>query len=158
MLVLALTAAATASAVAAWMFDRSRSRRRNQRGACGACGASWADTECDDPYLIHGLLVCEDCAVKAKRRMPWELGALAGWAALLTGIAVTALFTGSAKDAVFFISGSTGIVVIGTVQLMKLANRRAQRRIASGDLPGLRALDTDTRADTKAALTHGSSD
>ena len=151
MLVFALTAAAAASATLAWMLDRRRSRRRNKQGECGACGVSWAERS-GDPYLIHGLLVCEDCAVKAKRRMPWELGALAGWAALLTGLAVTTLMTGSAKDVAFFVAGSTGVVVLGTVQLMKLANRRAQRRIASGEFPDFEALGTGTTTEEKAAL------
>ena len=83
MLVLALTAAAGASAVGAWILDLRRCRRRNEQGACGACSVSSADTPSGDPYLIQGRLVSEDCAENAKRRMPWELGALAGWAALI---------------------------------------------------------------------------
>ena len=154
MLVLALTSAAGA-AVLAWLVDQRRCRRRNEQGECGACGVSWAETPSGDPYLIHGRLVCEDCAEKAKRRMPWELGALAGWAALLTGLAVTTLATGSAKDAAFFIAGSMGVVVLGTVQLMKLANRNAQRRIAAGEFPDFNALVPETNTDAKAALDDG---
>ncbi len=155
MLVLALAAAAGASATAAWLFDRRRARRRNEQGECGACGVSWAETPSGDPYLIHGRLVCEDCAEKAKRRMPWELGALAGWAALITGFVVTTLATCSAKDVSFFIAASTGVVVLGTVQLMKLANRRAQRRIAAGEFPDFNAVGPETNTDAKAALTEG---
>ena len=155
MLVLALTAAAVASAAVAWMVDQRRCRRRNEQGACGACSVSWAETPSGDPYLIHGRLVCEDCAEKAKRRMPWELGALAGWSALLTGLAVTTLATGSAKDAAFFIAASMGVVLFGTVQLMKLANRRAQRRIAAGEFPEFNALGAEVNTDANAALTDG---
>ena len=154
MVVLALTAAA--GAVAAWMLDLRRSRRRNKEGQCGACGVSWAETGSGDPYLIHGRLVCEDCAGKARRRMPWELGALAGWSALLAGAAVTSLAAGSAKDLAFFIAGSTGIVFLGTVQLMKLANRRAQRRIAAGEFPDLTSLGPQGSKNAKKALRDGS--
>ena len=155
MLVLALTVAAGGSAMVAWLLDRRRCRRRNGQGECGACGVLWAEARSGDPYLLHGRLVCEDCAEKAKRRMPWELGALAGWAALLSGLAVTAVATGSAKDVAFFISASTGVVVVGAVQLMKLANRSAQRRIAAGEFPGFNALGTEPDTDAKAALTEG---
>lgn len=57
--------------------------------------------------------------------------------------------TGSAKDAAFFVAGSTGVVVLGTVQLMKLANRRTQRRIASGEFPDFEALGTGTTTEEK---------
>ena len=73
MLVLALTAVAGVSAVAAWIADRRRCRQRNERGECGACSVPWGESGSGVPYLIHGRLVCEDCAEKAKRRMPWEL-------------------------------------------------------------------------------------
>ncbi len=155
MLVLVLAAAAGASAVVAWMLDRRRCRRRNKQGACGACGATWAEAGSGDPYLIHGRLVCEDCAAKAKRRMPWELGALAGWAGLLTGLAVATIATGSVKDVAFFVAASTGAVLLGTVQLMKLANQNAQRRIAAGEFPDFKTLGTETNTDEKAALNEG---
>lgn len=53
MLVLALTAVAVTSAVAAWTLDRRRCRLRNEQGECGACGVSWAETSSGDPYLIE---------------------------------------------------------------------------------------------------------
>ena len=86
MVVLALTAAACAGAAAAWKLDRRRCRRRNERGQCGACGLSWTEARSRDRYLIHGRLICEDCAVNARRRLPWELGALTGWIAVVTGM------------------------------------------------------------------------
>jgi hypothetical protein len=153
MLMLVLTALAAGSAVAAWMVDRRRCRRRNERGECGACGVSWAETSSGDAYLIHGRLVCEDCARKAKRRMPWELAALAGWVALATG--VTLADEGLAL--LVFIPAGMGIATLGAVQLMKLANRDAQRRIAAGELTGFDALDTDARPDATAVVTDGPS-
>ncbi len=156
MLVLALTAAAGASAIVAWMLDRRRCHRRNKQGACGACSVSWAETPSGDPYLIHGRLVCEDCAKKAKRRMPWELGALAGWSALIAAIATgNALAGNSVAVMAFSIAGSTIVVPLGAVQLMKLANRRAQRRIAAGEFPDFNALVTEANTAAKAALNDG---
>ena len=156
MLVLALTAAAGASAIVAWMLDQRRCRRRNKQGACGACSVSWAETPSGDTYLIHGRLVCENCAEKAKRRMPWELGALAGWAALIAAIVtVNALAGNSVAVIAFSIAGSTIVVPLGAVQLMKLANRRAQRRIAAGEFPDFNALVTEANTDAKASLNEG---
>ena len=82
------------------MFDRRRARLRNEQGECGACGVLWAETPSGDPYLIHGRLVCEECAEKAKRRMPWHFAILAAAAATATGIALQALYALriSAKD------------------------------------------------------------
>jgi len=152
MLVLALTVVAGASAVAAWMVDRRRCRRRNEHGECGACGVSWAETSSGDPYLIHGRLVCEDCAERAKRRMPWELGALAGWVALAAG--VTLADEGLAL--LLVIPAAMGIATLGAVQLMKLANRNAQRQIAAGESTGFNALGTEARTEPTEALTDGS--
>ena len=61
---LALAAVAGTSALAAWLVDRRRSRRRNEHGECATCGISWAETQSTDPYLIHGQLVCEDCGLR----------------------------------------------------------------------------------------------
>ena len=85
--------------------------------------------------------------------MPWELGALAGWTAVLAGVVVTALATGFAMDASFFIAGSVGVVFLGAVQLMKVANRSAERRIAAGEFPGFHALGSGESADAKEAGT-----
>ena len=153
MLVLALTAVAGVSAVVAWMADRRRCRQSNERGECGACGVLWVEAGSGAPYLIHGRLVCEDCAEKAKRRMLWELGALAGLSALLAGVVVTALATGSAMDVSFVIAGSLGVSFLGAVQLMKVANRSAERRIAAGEFPGFNSLGSGESSDTKEAVT-----
>jgi len=138
-IVLALTAGATAAAVLAWMADRIRSRRRNERGGCGACGASWVES--GDPYLIHGRLVCNACAETARKRMPWELGGLAAWAALVATTGAVNVFAGNFAAVALLIVPPTILVPLGAVQLMKLANRRAQRRIAEGDFPGLGTSD-----------------
>ena len=152
MLVLALTAVAVTSAVAAWTLDRRRCRLRNEQGECGACGVSWAETLSGDPYLIHGRLVCEDCAEKTKRRMPWELGALAGWVALATGFTLA----DEGLALLLFIPAGMAIATFGAVQLMKLANRSAQRRIAAGESADFNALGTEAETDAKASLTDGS--
>ena len=85
--------------------------------------------------------------------MPWELGALAGWTAVLAGVVITALATGFAMDASFFIAGSMGVVFLGAVQLMKVANRSAERRIAAGEFPGFDALGSGESTDAKEAAT-----
>ena len=152
MLILTLSAVAGATAAIAWIADRRRCRLRNEQGQCGACGVSWAATSSGDPYLIHGRLVCEDCAEKAKRRMPWELGALAGWVALATGLTLA----DQGLALLVFIPTGMGLASLGAVQLMKLANRNAQRRIALGEYPGFDVLGTETKADATGALTDGS--
>jgi len=152
MLILTLAAVAGASAVAAWIVDRRRCRRRNEQGRCGACGISWAATSSGDPYLIHGRLVCEDCAEKAKRRMPWELGALAGWVAVATGLTLA----DQGLALLVFIPAGMGIASLGAVRLMKLANRNAQRRIAASGFPGFNAQGTETDAASTGVLSDGS--
>jgi hypothetical protein len=123
MLVLVLTAAAGASAVVAWMLDRRRCRRRNKQGERGACGVSWAETRSGDPYLIHGRLVCEDCAAKAKRRMPWHFGILAA-AAAVAAVAAGVIVAGEGVVAdVLAPVGSTVLMILVAVQSMKLATR-----------------------------------
>jgi hypothetical protein len=152
MLILTLAAVAGASAVAAWIVDRRRCRRRNERGRCGACGIWWAATSPGDPYLIHGRLVCEECAEKAKRRMPWEFGVLAGWVALATGL----ILADQGLALLVLIPAGMGIASLGAVRLMKLANRNAQRRIAAGGFPGLNAQGTETKAASTGVLSAGS--
>ena len=151
MLVLVLTAVAGAGAVVAWTIDRLRCRRRNEQGECGACGVSWGETSSGDPYLIHGRLVCENCADKARRRMPWELGALAVWVALATGF--TLADEGLAM--LLFIPAGMAVATLSAVQLMKLANRNAQRRIAAGEFAGFNALGAESKTDAEVALTDG---
>jgi hypothetical protein len=69
---------------------------------------------------------------------------------------VTTLATGSVKDISFFIAGSTGVLFLGAVQLMKLANRRAQRRIAAGEFADFNALGAGGNMDAEKGLTKGS--
>jgi hypothetical protein len=129
-----------------WMFERRRSRLRNRRGSCATCGTSWRSTQSGEPYLIHGRLVCEDCAEIARRRMPWHFGTIAGATALAAlGIAWN---EGGLVPGILFPVGTTVAMTIGAVQLMKLANRNAQRRIAAGEFPDIQALgagDSDAR-------------
>lgn len=131
-----------------WMFERWRSARRNRRGSCATCGTSWRSTETGEPYLIHGRLVCEECADVARRRMPWHFGIIAGaTAAAALGIAWN---EGGFVPGILFPVGTTLAATLGAVQLMKLANRDAQRRIAAGEFPDIRALgvgDSDESAD-----------
>ena len=120
-----------------WMFERIRSRRRNRGGRCATCGTSWRSARAADPYLIHGRLVCEDCAEKARRRMPWHFGILGVSAGIGTAIAIA----GADVPLMILIpAGSTIVMTVGAVQLMKLANRAAQRRIAAGEFPDMSAL------------------
>ena len=138
MLVLAIAAAAAVSAGAAWILDQRRCLRRNKKGECAACGISWTETPSGDPYLIHGRLVCEDCAEVARRRMPWHFATI-GIAAAAAGLGV-ALGQGGLAMAILWPIGSTLALTLGAVQLMKLANRNAQRRIAAGEFPGMKTL------------------
>lgn len=135
--VLVLAAAAGVVAVAGWVADRRRSRRRNRSGQCAICATPWAESASQEPYLIQGRLVCETCAEKAKRWVPWELAAVAGFSAVaiasaLVGQAPTVIVVGSA--------GGTAAMLVGAVQVMKLANRGAQLRIARGDYPDIAAV------------------
>lgn len=46
-----------------------------------------------------------------------------------------------------FSAGSTVAMTVGAVQLMKLANRSVQRRIAAGDFPDIETLRSNQDAD-----------
>jgi hypothetical protein len=72
--------------------------------------------------------------------MPWHF-AIIGGAAAAAGLGV-AIGEGSLAMALLIPVGSTLALTLGAVQLMKLANRNAQRRIADGDFPDLKALGT----------------
>ena len=120
-----------------WMFERWRSRRRNRSGECAACGTSWHSTPSGEPYLIHGRLVCQDCADTARRRMPWHFGVLG----LASAIATAGVVADAGLAMIILLpAASTVAMTLGAVQLMKLANRKAQRRIAAGEFPGSGAL------------------
>ena len=137
MVELGAAAAAGASGLAVWWRDRQRCRQRNESGACGSCGVTWPETGRGELFLIHGRLVCEPCAEKAKRRMPWYFGALGGSAALAAGLIVAGQ---GVVAMVAFPIATTAAMTVGAVRLMKLANREAQRRIAAGDYPDIRAI------------------
>ena len=122
-----------------WAFERWRSRRRNRVGECASCGTSWRSTATGELYLIHGRLVCEQCAETARRRMPWHFGII-GTLAAAAGLAV-AIGEGSLAMAILVPIGSTAVMTFGAVQLMKAANRGAQRRIAEGEFPDILALE-----------------
>ena len=132
--VLVIAAIAGAGALATWVADRRRSRQRNRSGRCATCGTDWSSSSSQEPYLIHGRLVCKDCAGKARKRMPWQLGAVA----LFSIVALSAATAAQGATAVVLFSAfGTAGMLIGAVQAMKLANRRAQRRIATGEYPGI---------------------
>jgi len=84
--------------------------------------------------------------------MPWELGALAGWAVLVAAIGAGNILAGNLAGAALLIVAPTILVPLGAVQLMKLANRRAQKRIETGEFPGLDAAG----GGADAALSDGS--
>jgi uncharacterized protein HemX len=66
--------------------------------------------------------------------MPWQLGAVAVFSIVALGSATNA----QGVTAVVLVSAlGTAGMLIGAVQMMKLANRKAQRRIAAGEYPGI---------------------
>jgi len=152
MLVLALAAAAGVSAAVAWFVDQRRCRRRNERGECAACSVAWGEIRSSGPYLIHGRLVCETCADKAKRRLLWQFGILAAGVAVATGFTVAER---GVAAIVLFPAASTIIMSVGAVQLMKRANRDAQRRIAAGELLKHSALATEASSESERTLPEG---
>lgn len=143
--VLLIAAVAATGALATWVADRRRARRRNDSGQCASCAEPWTDASRQDAYLIHGRLVCEGCAVKAKRRLPWELGAIGAF----SFIALASATAAQGVTAVVIVSGlGTAGMLVGAVQIMKLDNRRAQRRLAGvdeGDVEALTAGEDDPR-------------
>lgn len=140
--VMALAAVAGASALAGWLADRRRSRRRNQHSQCAACGDDQRGADSTELFLIHGRLVCADCSEAAKKRTVWQFAGLAGAVAFATGaIAIE-------KGAVGLLGVPIGggiLMTAGTVHLMKLANRRAQLRIAAESGPAFAALTEEDR-------------
>jgi hypothetical protein len=74
--------------------------------------------------------------------MPWELGAVGAFSL----VALTSATAGQGLTAVVLISalGTAGMLV-GAVQLMKLANRGAQRRIANGDYPDIASVRSNAK-------------
>ena len=84
--------------------------------------------------------------------MPWHFGILAASAGIGTAIAA------AGADVALMIllpAGSTVVMFIATVQLMKLANRSAQRRIAAGEFPDFEVLGAETSTEPKRSLPEG---
>ena len=135
-----------------WIFERWRSRRRNRSGECAACGTSWHSSLSGEAFLIHGRLVCEDCAETARRRMPWHFGILGFAAAVATGFIVAGA---DATTMILVPVGSTVALTLGAVQLMKLANRKARRLIAAGEFPDMKALRPGVKILAEEELAHG---
>jgi len=70
--------------------------------------------------------------------MPWHFATI-GIAAAAVGFGV-AWDGGGLATAILWPIGSTLALTLGAVQLMKLANRNAQRRIAAGEFPDMKTL------------------
>ena len=137
MWVLAIAAVTGATATLAWLADRRRFRTRNERGQCASCGVEWHRMPDDDPYLMHGRLICGRCAARAKVRMVCHFGVLAVSTAVASGL----ILAGKGLVAmVFFPLAATVAMTYGAVHLMKLSNRDAQRLIARGQSADFRAL------------------
>jgi hypothetical protein len=69
--------------------------------------------------------------------MPWHFGTLGLAAAVGTWLAAA----GAGIPVMILLpAGSTIALTLGAVRLMKLSNRKAQRRIVSGEFPDLQAL------------------
>lgn len=119
-----------------WTMERLRSRKRNRSGACARCGAAWSATTADDPYLIHGRLVCESCATEARREMPMHLGVVGFATALATGLAAT-----SGELAITLLPAVSAVAMTtGAFHAMKRANRKAQKTIARGQSAEMQLL------------------
>jgi len=152
MLVLLLAAAAGVTATAGWLFDQHKGRRRNEKGACGNCGTGWSDTPSGGPYLMHGRLVCELCAGKAKYRLSWHFGFLATAAVMASSLTLA----GNGLVAMVLLPvGFTVSMTLAAVQLMKLANRDAQLKILVGDFPLCRLLDEQEITEPAQTLLQG---
>lgn len=138
--VMALAAAAGVAALAGWFADRRRARARNAHTRCGSCATDLTGADTSELFLIQGRLICAACADGAKRKLLWQFVGLTGAVAFSVGMIV-------AKEGVVAMLavpiGTVLVMTTGTVYLMKLANRRAQERIARGRDPAFAALMGD---------------
>lgn len=135
--ILALAAVAGGVAFAGWLRDRRRHHAKNQDGCCAQCGTPWQDPATGDPFLLHGRLVCAPCAGREQERMMRHFGVLAG----ATAFASTSILVAQGPVALMLLPLATGAgLTLGAVSVMKLANRRAQRRIATGESPEFETL------------------
>ena len=111
-----------------WTAQWWRSGRRSRAGRCGNCARPW-DSGTENRFLVGGRLICSTCAGTIKKGMPWELGALS---LILAGTAVLGLIV--AEGLAWVLGPLVAFPLgIGVLQLLKLANRRAQMRIATGE-------------------------
>lgn len=135
--------AAVPALVGAWLIEKLRSRRRNASGKCAACGLVWSDITSPEHFLIHGRLVCEGCATRARGRLGWQFGFL-GAAALFASVMILVV----EGPVVFAIMppATVSILAVAGIGLMKRANRRAQAQVAAGTYWFLRAGE-DRRRD-----------
>jgi hypothetical protein len=135
--VLAVAAAAGATALAGWIADRRRARTRNEKSQCAGCAADLGAADTSALFLIHGRLVCPPCAAGAKRRTLWQFVGLIGAVAFATGM----IAANQGIVAMLGVPIGTGLLMTaGVVHVMKLANRQAQERIAKGRDPAFAAL------------------
>lgn len=110
------------TAAAGWWADRRRAKRRNRAGACGACGETWPSGVSFERYWIHGRLVCEPCALRARRRMPAHLAVLG----IAGAFATTATAVSAGLSAFVLVPLVSGIALpLWAVKGMKRANRMA---------------------------------
>jgi hypothetical protein len=77
--------------------------------------------------------------------MPWHLATIGAAAAV--GTAIAAVSSGSPTVMALMPASSAILMTAGAVQWMKLANRRAQRRIAAGEYEAFEALGRGSSAD-----------
>ena len=129
---------AVPAAVGVWLLGRLRSRRRNASATCASCATGWSEIESPERFLVHGRLVCEDCATRAKGRLGWQFGLL-GAAGVLSSIGV--LLSEDPAILALVPPAVVGTFAVGTIAVMKLANRRAQAQIARGSYPFLPPAD-----------------
>ena len=135
--------AAVPALVSAWLIEKLRSRRRNAAGKCAACGVAWSEITSPEHFLIHGRLVCEGCATRARGRLGWQFGFL-GAAALFASLMILI----SEGPVIFALMppATVSVMAVAGIGLMRRANRRAQAQVAAGTYPFLLAGE-DRRLD-----------
>ena len=121
-----------------WTAEWWRSGRRNRKGRCGTCAQALSSGP-EARVLVGGRMICSACASKMKKHSLWEVGALS---LILAGTAGVGLLM--AEGLVWVLGPLVTLPLgFGILQLMKQANRRAQKRIATGESPDLIAERTD---------------
>lgn len=123
--IMVIAAVTGVTAAAGWWADRRRAKRRNAGGACGSCGDAWGADRTLERYWIHGRLVCEACATRAKRRLPVHFAVLGVAGAFAT--TATALSGGMTAFALVPLVTAVALPV-WAVKGMKQANRKALQK------------------------------